>query len=126
MADSSVGIKTGSDVQISTRTNASGEQMEVVVLGIDGSNSVLNPTTANGLPVDVTRVLGTVTVSQAGYATAALANVTASAASTTLLAANTARKGVIIHNDSTATLYLKYGTAAALTSYTYKIPADGT
>ena len=30
-----------------------------------------------------------------------------------------------IHNDSTATLYVKFGTAASTTDYTVKIPPDG-
>lgn len=59
-------------------------------------------------------------------ATATLSNVNDAATSTSLLASNTSRKGVIIHNDSTSILYLKYGATASTTSYTYKIPADGT
>lgn len=54
-------------------------------------------------------------------ATATLANVSGSASSVTLLALNTDRLGVILHNDSTAVLYLKYGSTASTTSYTYKI-----
>ena len=126
MADSSVGIKTGVDAQVSTRTNAASEHMEVVMIGIDGSNSVVTTDATFGLDVDVTRVSGTVTTTLAGNATATLANVTAVVASTTLFAANTARKGCVIHNDSTAVLYLKYGTGASTTNYTYKIPPDGT
>ncbi len=126
MADSSVGIKTGVDAQVSTRTNASGEHMEVVMLGIDGSNSVVTADATNGIDVDVTRVSGTVAVSPAGNATATLANVTAATSSTTLFASNANRKGAILHNDSTSILYLKYGTAASTTSYTYKIVADAT
>jgi hypothetical protein len=38
--------------------------MEVVVVGIDGSDSVVGSDTANGLDVDVTRVQGSVTVVQ--------------------------------------------------------------
>lgn len=30
-----------------------------------------------------------------------------------------------VHNDSTAVLYIKYGTAAATTDFTVKVPADG-
>lgn len=127
MADSSLGVKTGTDAQVSTRTNASSEHMQVVVLGIDGSNTVINPTSANGLPVDVTRVLGTVLVAPAANANATLANVSSSASSTLIFASNANRRGAVIHNDSTAYLYIKYGNSAASTSsYTYKIPPDGT
>lgn len=42
-----------------------------------------------------------------------------------LLAANTARLGASIYNDSTAYLYLKLGSAAAANSFTYKCPPGG-
>lgn len=54
--------------------------------------------------------------------TAALANVSASATSVTLLAANAARKGATIVNDSTSVLYVKFGSAASPTSYSYPMP----
>lgn len=54
-------------------------------------------------------------------ATGALANVAGSAASVTLLAANVARLGATIFNDSTAILYVKFGTTASLTSFTVRM-----
>ena len=54
-------------------------------------------------------------------ATATLTNATGSATSATILAANTSRMGVILVNDSTATLYLKFGATASATSFTYKL-----
>jgi len=59
---------------------------------------------------------------QAGTAT--LANVSGATSSTTLIAANTLRKGATIHNDSTAILYLKFGSAASSTSFTIKMFED--
>lgn len=56
--------------------------------------------------------------------TPTLANVSASASSVTLFAANTAAKGRILFNDSASALYLKYGSTASATSCTYKIPAN--
>lgn len=56
--------------------------------------------------------------------TATLSNVNASASSVTLLAANTARLGATIVNDSTVTLYVKFGATASTTSYTVKLLAD--
>lgn len=48
------------------------------------------------------------------------------ATTTTLLAANTARKGVMIFNDSTAVLYVAFGTAAATSSdYSFQLAAGG-
>lgn len=60
-----------------------------------------------------------------GADTATLSNVNDTASSTTLLAANTSRLGVVIFNDSSSDLYLKYGTTASTSSFTYKIPPLG-
>lgn len=51
-------------------------------------------------------------------ATATLSNVAASATSVTILSANTSRIGATIVNDSSALLYIKFGTTASTTSYT--------
>ncbi len=68
MADSAVTLPptgAGSATPVfSTRTNASLEHMEVVTIGIDGSDSVVGSDAVNGLDVDVTRVTGTVAVDQ--------------------------------------------------------------
>lgn len=50
-----------------------------------------------------------------------LTNVSDSNLNQTLLEANPDRRGVILHNNSTEILYLKYGDTASSTSYTYKI-----
>jgi hypothetical protein len=59
-------------------------------------------------------------------ATATLSSVNDTATSTTLLAANAARLGVIIHNDSTSILYAKFGATASATSYTYRVEPNAT
>lgn len=56
--------------------------------------------------------------------TATLANISGATSSTTLQASNSARKGWSIHNDSSAILYVKFGSAASSTSYTVKLIAD--
>lgn len=53
--------------------------------------------------------------------TATLASVAGSATSVTILAANAERIGAVIVNDSTETLYLKYGATASSGSYTTKL-----
>ena len=58
-------------------------------------------------------------------ATATLTNVAASVASVALLAANAARIGATIFNDSNARLYVKFGATATTTSYTVRVAADG-
>lgn len=56
-------------------------------------------------------------------ATPTLSNVAGSASSVTLLSANTARRQVILVNDSSAICYVKFGTTASTTSYTVQMAA---
>src|SRR5438067_7512120 len=58
-------------------------------------------------------------------ATATLTSVAASATTVALLAANNARKGVIVTNDSTAIMYLAYAATASTTAYTVPIAGGG-
>lgn len=46
-------------------------------------------------------------------------------ASTTLLAANTARLGASIYNDSSAVLYVSLGATCTTTSFTVIVPPSG-
>lgn len=80
-------------------------------------------TGTGGLAIDTTpAAIGSVAVSaMPASSTATLANVAGSASSVTVLAANSNRKGAVIHNDSTAILYLKFGATASTTSFTYKL-----
>jgi len=58
--------------------------------------------------------------------TAAKTSIVAAASDTSLLASNLGRKGALFYNDSTAILYLSYGSGAASTSsYTVQVPANG-
>jgi hypothetical protein len=57
-------------------------------------------------------------VTIASSSTPVLTNVTGSSSSVTLLAANAARVGATIFNDSSANLYIKPGTTASTTSFT--------
>lgn len=54
---------------------------------------------------------------------ATLTNVASSATNVTLLASNANRRGVIIQNESTSVLYVKFGATATTSSYTVAIPA---
>lgn len=85
----------------------------------DSGNSITVDDGGSSLTVD-----GSVTTSEAGAGTASLSNVNDTAVSTTLLSANANRLGATIHNDSTAILYVKFGTTASTTSYTVKMIAD--
>ena len=52
-----------------------------------------------------------------------ISRVSSSVSSVQLLAANSARLGCIIVNDSTSTLFVKFGTTSSATSFTYKLTA---
>jgi hypothetical protein len=69
-------------------------------------------------------VASTISVSDAGNATSAVASVSASITTVTLKAANSARKGLAINNDSASVLYLKLGATASTASYTVKMAAN--
>lgn len=68
---------------------------------------------------------GTFATKETRASTATLTNVNDTASSTTLLASNANRLGFSVYNDSTVTLYLKYGVTASLTSFTVPILAGG-
>jgi hypothetical protein len=85
------------------------------------------PTYANNdaavLHVSSNGVLLTETINPAN---ATVSTVSAVASSTTLLAANADRRGGSVYNDSaTATLYLKFGTAASASSHTVQVGPGG-
>lgn len=54
-----------------------------------------------------------------------VANVAAATASTVIVASNANRRGLLVFNDSTANLYLKYGTGASATSFTVPLGPGG-
>lgn len=65
----------------------------------------------------------TVTPSTSG--TAAPTSVSSSITSVPLLAANSARKGATIWNNSTANLYVELGATATTSAFTARLGADG-
>ena len=60
---------------------------------------------------------------RAGVGTAVLTSVASSVSSVTIAAANTARRMLLIYNDSTSVLYLAYAATATATAFTIKLPA---
>lgn len=88
----------------------------------DSSIRFLNPDTPLRVEDvgDSTFALGT---ADAPAAAATLTNVASSASNVTLKAANTARRGLLVVNDSAAILYLKFGATATTSSFTAKIAA---
>ena len=61
-----------------------------------------------------------------GLRTATLSQVADDAASVTLLASNTLRKGCVIVNTSSAILYVAFASTATTTAFTYKMNPQST
>lgn len=97
---------------------------DVVLVGGRASAAIPTAKSADGDAVYsyMDRVGRRVVTQKAGTST--LSNVSGSASSVTVLAANTSRLGATIYNDSTAVLYLKFGTTASTTSFTVKLQPD--
>lgn len=69
--------------------------------------------------------MATVTAFCPAASTTAVTSVASALVSTTLLAANPARLGATIYNDSNARLFLKLGATASTTSFTVRLgPQD--
>lgn len=84
-------------------------------------------TSVNAWPVKITDGIDTLDINSDGSiktkqsSTGSSASVASSTSSVMLLAANTARLGATVYNDSASVLYLKLGTTASSSSFTVKM-----
>ena len=81
-------------------------------------------TMANAFAVSIASDQSALPTREAANTTATLSNVNDTASSTTLLASNAARRGATIFNDSSASLYIKFGATASTTSFTHNMAAS--
>jgi hypothetical protein len=131
-AAATASIATETDVALSTRaadTTLTGGTAKTRVT--DGTNtaavkaaSTAPIATDPALVVSISPNSG-LTVAPVTSSTATVSSVSGSASSVQLLALNTSRKNATFFNESTATLYLKLGTSASVTSYTAQVPPNG-
>lgn len=116
---------TGSPAKAEDAVHASGD-VGVFALAVRNDNAALAPASGNGdysqFSVDAN---GVMFVRDRPALTPAVTRVTSVATSTTLLAANAARRLATIFNESTSVLYIKFGATASATSYTVQVPAGG-
>lgn len=91
--------------------------MGKLVDGSTGGTEGIPGSTAKGLLVNPSNQTSTA---------AAVTSVNDQATNIQLLAANANRKGVLLHNNSPSTLYIKYGGTASIAAggWSVKIPAD--
>lgn len=92
---------------------------DVTVNNASGASAVNIQDGGNSITVD-----GTVSTNQITSGTSTLSNISASASSVTVLAANANRKMAMFFNDSTSTLSLKFGATASATSFTVQLIAN--
>jgi hypothetical protein len=99
-----------------------------------GSLTVDGPLTDAQLratPVPISDGGGSITIDGAvgltsSDATVGIARVATSTASAVLRAANASRKMLVVVNDSSSVLYVKFGATASATSYDYRLEPFGT
>lgn len=89
-----------------------------------GNFPAVQPINDNGGSITVD---GTVTanVNESTAATATVTSVSVSPTVATLAAANASRKRLIVHNEA-GTLFVKLGTGASASSYSYRLTANAT
>lgn len=103
--------------------HASGDTgVQMLAVRNDGGATALTSANGDYSPVAVSPDGSQHVVQKA--ATAAVTSPSTSTTSATLLAANVARKGATIYNDSAAVLYVKFGATASSTSFTVPLAAN--
>jgi hypothetical protein len=116
------------DVVVTTGFATDAESLQVA--GTDGVNArVLALNTSGHLKIEdggnTITVDGTVATTPQKASTSNITSVADINTTTTLLSANSSRLGATIYNDSSASLYLKLGATASLTSFSVKIDPNG-
>jgi len=124
-AKTRIGDGAGNDLNLAAEGAASPTR-GIVMYGWDGVNAYKPYIGSDGAQKIFIPSSYVVTTAPEKTSTATLTNVATSTASAQLLAANTSRRGVIIHNDSSGILYVKYGTTASATSFTYRLTSQAT
>lgn len=100
---------------LSSQQDAEVTKSIMAALRNDGAFDTVRSTNGNNLKV---------AIEESNFplpATPTLTNVSASASSVTLLSANTASKQRVMFNDSASTCFVKFGTTASSTSFTYRL-----
>lgn len=95
----------------------------IITAPLSSGTQAVNLTQVKGTAISATNPVN-VAPNSILASTATLTNVNGTVSSTTLLAANTARLGALIYNDSTAIMYLAYASTATTTAYTTQVPSQ--
>lgn len=115
-----------SAIAVSTAVNGATDLAKATPAVIAVSTVVNSPTGLTRTFPSVISVTTTVYSPSPGQFNPSIIAVPASTSSVSLLGANASRKMVAIMNDSASVLYVKFGTTASSSSFTYKVPAQQT
>lgn len=102
-----------------------GTILRAVATFLDGSGNPIFASAADPLPVTIAAAGPDVDVKIAPVSSATVTSVNSANTNTTLLAANTARRKVLITNTDANALRVKLGATASATSFSVAIPANG-
>jgi hypothetical protein len=114
--------------QSGTWTVQPGNTANTTAWKVDGSavtQPVSGTVTVNALPAGTNNIGDVDVLTMPTVASPTVTQVASSASNVTLKASNGSRKGLLIFNDSTAILRVKFGATASATSYTVQIAAGG-
>lgn len=109
-------------VQVAWTTSQEVHQTDKTQFEVNANLKVedVDVTAANPVP---TEIIGTVATTVGGTALATVTTVAVSTTVATLSASNAAKSKVIIHNEG-GTLYVKLGTGATSSNYSYRLTAN--
>lgn len=118
---------TGSITANNSSVSTTGSAPPSSATYVGGSVTTTPPTYTTGQmnALSITTAGSLRTEDFSGVSTSSVTSVTSSATNTTILSANTGRRGAMIYNDSNQRLYIKFGTTASTTSFTVQIAAGG-
>jgi len=114
--------------QSGTWTVQPGNTANTTAWKVDGSavtQPVSGTVSVNALPAGTNNIGDVDVLTLPTVASPTVTQVASSASNVTLKASNGSRKGLLIFNDSTAILRVKFGATASSTSYTVQIAAGG-
>lgn len=98
------------------------------IFGDTAETAASSDTATSGLNGLLKRIAQNITslIGLFSASSATLSSVASGVSSAQLLASNSSRKGAVIVNTDAYDLYIKYGTTASTSSFTYIVPAGGT
>jgi hypothetical protein len=97
-------------------------QLRATAVPVSGTVTATGPLTDTQLRATPVAITGTVSVGAAA-SVATVSNVSVGTSAVTLSASNAAKTKLVVYNE-TGTLYVKLGTAASASSYSYKLTAN--